>query len=342
MAVTIKTIAEQVQLSNQAVSAVLNNKTNCRVSAKKREQILAVARELGYTSSISAQVMRGKATKTVAILCSAPYIQIDEHLTRITLDLMNLFNAAGYGCLYALASMKGEDNMKMVRELVTRGATAFVFLGEPVGWGKLEALINGFGYSFISYGNRHASRYVDSFIDCAMKEIIDYFIGCGYGRFSAIFHAHKHLNALYNAFPGMSKAEVEDKYLFKISILKPWNTDLDIYLNIGYEITGKLLKRKPDTQAIFYNSDIFALGGIRYLTEKGYRVGEDILVVGINNTLAVRSHILPISSIEHDVAKITDSLFREVFMDGECRIEVPMTACIRTATGYEYNKQNKG
>ena len=342
MAVTIKTIAEQVQLSNQAVSAVLNNKTNCRVSAKKREQILAVARELGYTSSISAQVMRGKATKTVAILCSAPYIQIDEHLTRITLDLMNLFNAAGYGCLYALASMKGEENIKMVRELVTRGATAFVFLGEPVGRGKLEALICGFGYSVISYGNRHASRYVDSSMNCAMKEIVDYFTERGYGRFSVIFHGNTRLDALYNAFSGMSREEIDDKYLFKTPIPKSWNVDLDVYLDVGYEITGKLLKRKPETQVIFYHSDIFALGGIRYLTEKGYRVGEDILVVGINNTLAVRSHILPSSSIEHTVAKITDSLFRGVSMDGECRIEVPMTACIRTATGYEYNKQNKG
>jgi|GEM_PF-4866761 transcriptional regulator with XRE-family HTH domain len=162
MAVTIKTIAEKVNLSNQAVSAVLNDKTNCRVSPKNRELILQVARELGYTSSISAQVMRGKATKTVAILCSSPYIQIDEHLTRITLELMNRFNTAGYGCLYALAALDAADNMKMVREPISRGATAFVFLGEPVGRGKLESLIWKFGHTVISCGANGSMRYVES------------------------------------------------------------------------------------------------------------------------------------------------------------------------------------
>lgn len=342
MAVTIKTIAEQVQLSNQAVSAVLNNKTNCRVSAKKREQILAVARELGYTSSISAQVMRGKATKTVAILCSSPYIQVDEHLTRITLDLMNLFNAAGYGCLYALASMKGEENIKMVRELVTRGATAFVFLGEPVGRGKLEALIRKFGYTVISYGPNGSMRYVESFMNWGVKEIINYFIASGCERFQAVFHGAARRAALHSAFPDMPEKEVEERYLFKTRVPDCWEVNLDVYLEDGYKMTHKLLQQKPDTQAIFYHSDIFALGGIRYLTERNYRVGRDILVAGINNTLAVRSHILPISSVGHDISGITEQLFIEVFREVECRIEVPMTACIRTAGGYEYNKQNKG
>ena len=67
MAVTLKDIAEQVGVSNQAVSAVLNAKTNCRVSKEKRQRILKLARDLNYQTNMSASILRGRSSKLIGV-----------------------------------------------------------------------------------------------------------------------------------------------------------------------------------------------------------------------------------------------------------------------------------
>ena len=67
MSVTMKSIARQVGVTQPVVSAVLNNRSYCRVSAEKREAILALAKELGFRPNSAARHLRGKKTNTIAI-----------------------------------------------------------------------------------------------------------------------------------------------------------------------------------------------------------------------------------------------------------------------------------
>ncbi len=333
MRITIKTIAEKINISNQAVSAVLNGKTNCRVSQEKRELILNTAREMGYTSSVSAQIIRGKTTKTTAMLFSSPYAQNEEHLTRMAWKLMNRFNLAGYGCLYALARKNIDDNLKIVKDLISRGVTVFVFIGSPTGRNELEALIQSYKYTVVFYGTDAARRYVNSSFDDALKTIIDHFFARGYSRLQTLFGKARIFD-LYKIFPDMTPEEVNRRYVCENQMLKIWNQGLDELIAVGYQGTAGLLSEKPDTQAIFYHSDALALGGAQYLIEHGYRIGEDILIAGINNTVAIRNHAFPISSVEHDIARITDCIFEEVFREDECRIVIPAKAHIRDRIDY--------
>ena len=51
----------------------------------------------------------------------------------------------------------------------------------------------------------------------------------------------------------------------------------------GEAATELLLSRAPDITAIFYASDLMALGGMRYLHRVGKRIPEDVAVVGYDN-----------------------------------------------------------
>ena len=66
---------------------------------------------------------------------------------------------------------------------------------------------------------------------------------------------------------------------------------------LGYQLTRELLNRDPDTDAIFYFTDYYALGGAEYLLETGRKIGKDIRIAGYNNTTAVRCCPYPISSV---------------------------------------------
>lgn len=67
MSPTMKDIARAAGVSQPAVSAVLNNRSNCRVSQETRERIVRIARELDYHPNQAARLLKGKKSNTVAI-----------------------------------------------------------------------------------------------------------------------------------------------------------------------------------------------------------------------------------------------------------------------------------
>ena len=78
MAVTVKQIAEAAGVSHPVVSKVLYGGTSTvNVSEKRREQILKVAKEMGFTPDWRARAFREKRTRTVGLLA------IDRTYTRL-------------------------------------------------------------------------------------------------------------------------------------------------------------------------------------------------------------------------------------------------------------------
>lgn len=64
---TMKDVAKAAGVSQPAVSAVLNNRGNCRVSEETRGRILRIADELDYHPNQAARLLRGKKSNTVAV-----------------------------------------------------------------------------------------------------------------------------------------------------------------------------------------------------------------------------------------------------------------------------------
>jgi LacI family transcriptional regulator len=70
MAVTMNDIAKLAGVSRPAVSAVLNGKTNCRVSPEKRRKVLELVKELNYIPNNAAKILKGGSSKVIALLCT--------------------------------------------------------------------------------------------------------------------------------------------------------------------------------------------------------------------------------------------------------------------------------
>ena len=84
----MKSIAQQVGVTQPVVSAVLNNRSYCRVSAQKREAILALAKELGFRPNSAARHLRGKKTNTIAIFTNQGCSVLQNEILRIMLRLL--------------------------------------------------------------------------------------------------------------------------------------------------------------------------------------------------------------------------------------------------------------
>ena len=68
----------------------------------------------------------------------------------------------------------------------------------------------------------------------------------------------------------------------------------------GIEAVQSLIRAKTRFDAIFACNDLLAMGAIRALTEQGYRVPEDVSVVGYDDTPAGATFIPPLSSVHQN------------------------------------------
>jgi len=73
MMVKLKHVAEKAQVSISTVSKVLNNaKVEVAISAKTRERVHRVARELGYLPNAAARALRKREFRTLGVVGSSP------------------------------------------------------------------------------------------------------------------------------------------------------------------------------------------------------------------------------------------------------------------------------
>ena len=104
MAVTVKQIAERAGVSHPVVSKVLYGGTSTvNVSQKRREQILQVAKELGFTPDWRARAFREKRTRTVGLL-SIDRFYAQQMSTRVLAGLVHHLGERDYQLAFATRS----------------------------------------------------------------------------------------------------------------------------------------------------------------------------------------------------------------------------------------------
>jgi len=120
--VTMKDIAREAQVSQPAVSAVLNDRTNCRVSPQTRERILRIARERDYQPNLAARLLRGKKSGIIAVFTGRTGSALqNEALKLIFAELQE----HGLNCFTVPASDNGELKKKY-RHLLAHDIEGFI------------------------------------------------------------------------------------------------------------------------------------------------------------------------------------------------------------------------
>src|SRR5688500_16676337 len=104
--VTLKQIAQRVNVSTSVVSHVLNSPSgNTRVGKEKRALIESVAQELQYVPNLRARSLVTRRTQTIGFVSSRSYVKnshkSDAYFHAILNGIEEICRAAGYKCHYA-------------------------------------------------------------------------------------------------------------------------------------------------------------------------------------------------------------------------------------------------
>lgn len=332
---SLRSVAQAVGLSVTTVHQVLNNKSSSFISDETRKRVWRIANEMGYRPNIGYKLMRGEKTRIVAVMVSSEHLRRREPVAELLITLVDRLEKLGYVTYFSILQYSEESNLQKIRELLARGAEHFIMIGNPVGYEQLETEIAKARCTLVGLGEMLKRRITNGVI-CQQAEILNFFLKRGRRNIrclspeSGVYSIYGRLDALKATFPAAAEQDLVERYIFAYP-----DSDLDDAdiaeqdFQCGIRVTAELMKRHPETDAVFYPTDTMALGGAKVMFEHGIRVGRDVLLAGFYNIAAVRQYCMPISSIGYDLQALQEKLLLHAFDDGPCCEEVPTITYIR-------------
>lgn len=120
--VTMRDIAKEAHVSQPAVSAVLNNSANCRVSQETRKRILRIARDRNYQPNLAARLLRGKKSGIIAVFTGRTGSALQNEALKL---IFRQLQEHSLNCFTVPASDNEELKLKY-HHLLARGIEGFI------------------------------------------------------------------------------------------------------------------------------------------------------------------------------------------------------------------------
>lgn len=319
--VTRKDIADKVGVSVSSVSRALNN--SGYVQREKRKEILRVADELGYHPNPVAMSLQQRRTKQILYYSK---------------DLNNYFNIELYQGMIEEADkngyvvlINGRFNFELIPSLMIDG---IILPNDYITSQYLEAIGKNYHLPVVtaSYGEDDyfvkPVPIVQSDLYQGMKDALQYLWDSGHRKIAMISSYDFHLNhARTNAWISFMKYELEDRiedYYFGISkeglhndqrVMKFLEERSSDTMNIweSYYEKGELAadifhERQNDATAVIGFNDEMTLGFCKRIQELGYKIPEDLSLMGIDG----------IPAGEHNNPKLTTLEIQAREMGAKC------------------------
>jgi LacI family transcriptional regulator len=283
--ITMKDIAEKAGVSVNTVSRVLNNKPD--ISKQTRENVLRIAKELGYIKNITASSLRNNQTKIVGVIL--------EDITNLFFaEVMKGMEAAARKYGYQLLLMNTQTDAKKQREaiqtLLERRVEGILITPTEDGLSDFERL------SHINVPVVIVGRHIERL---QLDEIHSDEVKGGYLATKHLLSKGRKKILLINSIPENSAARMREegyrKALREANVHLPEDyiiVSSEPNMEAGYHAVFKAIEKKLDFDGIFCYNDMFAFGAMRALEELGKRVPQDVAVVGYDD-VAFASYYRP-------------------------------------------------
>jgi DNA-binding LacI/PurR family transcriptional regulator len=280
--ITIRDVAKKAEVGIGTVSRVINNSPHVR--AETRVRVLAAIQEIGFRPNVAARSLPRKTeihNIGVITLTFVNYHSFAERLRGVQQGLIRLDEQ--YELMLYNVSSLDHFNSRISSIVQTHTAEGLLLVDLDLSDDQQEALELA-DIPFVGIGNLREKAW-----PCVGTDNVE-------GGYIATKHLldYGHRRIMYvgdNFFDQYGFSTSQERYWGYERALKEHGLvvhDDDVQLGLhGYDAAKALTEialQKPDLPtAIFAMSDIQALGCIATIREKGYRVPEDISVIGYDD-----------------------------------------------------------
>lgn len=303
--VTLKDLARKLRLSVSTVSRALRNVQD--ISPETKRQVLALAAELNYEPNFIAKSLVNKNTKMIGVVL--PVIA-SRYFANALSGMMEIADSKGYHIMFCQSDESVEKEESCIKKLVSiRAAGILISVSKDTSNTEVFLTVQRKGIPIV-------------FFDRALEDVpatkvtvdqhhgaylaVEHLIQKGYKRIAHIA-GPRHLSIAVERLNGYLLALSEHNL--------PVNEEHILYCedfeNDALENIRKLFKVKDKPDAIFAVNDASAIICIKYLEKLGYKVPEDVAVVGYNNdptSEVVSPALTTIKQPSYEVGKLATQL----------------------------------
>lgn len=282
---TIADVARLAGVSPSAVSFVFNNRPG--LSDRTRARIRAAADEVGWQPSRTARALsRGRAMAFGLVLTREPeLIGADPFFSTFIAGVESVLAARGDGLMLNVTSTANEA--ETYRRLAADQRVDGVLLTDLRVDDPRPALVTGIRLPAVVVGDRDLSGGLCS-VDLddrpAFAEAVRHLVALGHRRIAHVAGPvrFRHAQRRYEAWEAAhAAARVEPGPVLAGGFTAEG----------GARATRQLLRLRPRPTAVVYANDLMAIAGIAVAQEAGWRIPEDLSVIGYDDTpLAAYTH----------------------------------------------------
>ena len=267
-------IAKMAGVSKSTVSRYLNDGY---VGDESREKIKAVIEETGFLPQRQAKSMRTKKTNLIGVIL--PKIST-ETPPKVVDGITEVLSDYGYDVLIANTNLSIDKEIEYLKIFRNNQVDGIIFMATKVTKRHLEIMKEVKvpivivsqeveGYASVSHDDYNAS-----------KEMVEYLINKNHTNIGFIGVYEEDISVGYERKKGYIDKLKEHNIKVNLENIKIG----DFSQESGFKLVEELMTQENKPTAIFAVTDNIAIGAIDWLKENGYKVPEDIAIVGMGDS----------------------------------------------------------
>ena len=312
--VTIKDVAQQLNVSISTVSRAFNDKYDIR--KETRTEILRVAREMGYRPNPIARKLIQQKTFNIGVV--VPEF-VNSYFPEVIIGIQEILIEQGYQVLVMQSGECYTTELKNIKALEDNMVDGMIIsLSSEIHNNDyyLDMLERGYPVVFFNRVDENipASRVVFDDYKWAYFAT-EHLVKQGYRK---IFHlsGYQHLSLSRNRIQGYRKALNK----FRIPFTSEYIIETGFFMEEGQAVMEKLLADRNLPEAIFAANDPTAIGAMKAIKKAGMRIPEDIALVGFTESRMAEIVDPALTSVSQPTFEIgrtaAELLLKQISSDG--------------------------
>jgi LacI family sucrose operon transcriptional repressor len=292
----IKEVARRAGVSIATVSRVINNTTPVSEAVKKRVE--DIINETGYRPNSLAKELQNHKTNTIGVIISVAVLDINSLGSTIN-AITDILKCKGYSIMLANSRFDSKEELdyfKVFQEKRVDGILYFAvnFTEEhyyllkkyPIPIVMIGQENEFLDFPCVLHDNYHAAKHITEYLIQMGHKEIGYI---GLPEYDAA--AGKERRKGFETAMRLNNLQINPAYV----------SEGDFSIESGYTGMKTIIEQsvvKPS--AVFASTDFMALGAMHYLSEIGYRIPDDISIVGFDDVDVAAYLNPPLTTIHSD------------------------------------------
>lgn len=326
----IKDVAKLANVSIATVSRVINK--TAKVSEKAEKRVLEVLEETGYRPNSLAKELQRNKTYTIGVLL--PRIDITVFAEAVE-GISTIIKKNGYNILLANSREDIEEELNYFNIFHEKRVDGIIFFSPKIidkhkkiiKKSKIPTIIIGEDIEDIKATTMHYD------IKNGTRMAIKHLIELGHKKI-AFLGIKAELNEMLGKLTYDTYTEIVDEYDLRKD--KNYVTRNSFEIGDGYKATKEIMENSEEKpEAIFAVTDHLAITAMNYLYENGYKVPEDISIIGIDDMAISSFTNPPLTTVSYNyelvgekaaklllnmIDKKEDKVYENIIVDYELKI----------------------